>query len=117
RTWGDRQAVTGPVLTIPYRYLVHEDEAANVVYPAGTRRVPRTVVHTGALVLLPEQLEVTGTMAPEERARGPFSTVVYTARPAMKGLFAAPDTSVVRPPDTTFLWDQATVSLGIADPK
>jgi inner membrane protein len=109
RTWGDRQVVTGPVLSVPYRHVVREERVGEAA--------ARESVRTGHLVLLPEQLDVEGRLDPETRARGPFSAVVYTARLTLRGQFGVPDTSVVSGAGVTFLWDQATVSLGISDPQ
>ena len=67
---------------MPYRYVAKE---ANGL---GGHR-------SGTLVLLPEILEVKGAVEPETRHRGPFSSVVYTARLTMQGRFAAPDTSLI----------------------
>ena len=109
RTWGDRQVVTGPVLSVPYRHVVREERVGEAT--------PRESVRTGHLVLLPEQLDVQGRLDPETRARGPFSTVVYVAHLTLRGRFGVPDTSVAPGAGVTFLWDQATVSLGISDPQ
>jgi inner membrane protein len=109
RTWGDRQLVTGPILSVPYRYVVRE--------AAEDGRGVREVVRTGRLVVLPASLEATGRLDPEIRARGPFSTIVYTAHVTLRGRFSAVDESVVGRPDVTFAWDEATLSLGVGDPR
>ena len=104
RTWGRRQTVTGPVLSVPYRIAGREPDG-------------RSVTRTGTLVLLPDVLDVKGAAAPETRHRGPFSSVVYTARITMQGRFAAPDTSSIDAFEPEVLWHEATLSLGVEDPQ
>ncbi|MGE5145267.1 MAG: inner membrane CreD family protein, partial [Candidatus Eiseniibacteriota bacterium] len=63
RTWGGAQAVTGPLLVIPYRYTVpghfYRDSTVTQSTPAQTK--------TGFIYVLPETLKVDGTVAPVER--------------------------------------------------
>lgn len=108
RTWGQRQVVFGPVLTVPYRYVARE---------ARQGEPDVEVTRTGHLVLLPERLDVQGRLDPEVRHRGPFSSVVYTSHLGLRGRFGVPDTRVVTRPDVTFAWDDATLTMGIADAR
>ena len=108
RTWGQQQTVLGPVLSVPYRYLVREER------PDGSTR---EVTRTGYLVLLPEHLDVQGRVDPEVRQRGPFESVVYTSHLGLRGHFGVPDRTVAHRQDATFLWDDATLMLGISDAR
>ena len=108
RTWGERQTLVGPVVSVPYRYVVREEDPG---------RVSREVTRTGHLVLLPEALAVSGRLDPEARMRGPFSTTVYTAHLVLRGRFGAPDVTPVTRPDATIAWGEATMNLGVSDPK
>lgn len=108
RTWGRQQTVLGPVLSVPYRYEVREERGGDA-----TRQVTRT----GYLVLLPEALSVQGRLDPEVRARGPFEAVVYTSHLGLQGRFGVPDTSAVSQPGVTYLWDEASLAIGISDPR
>jgi inner membrane protein len=104
RTWGRRQTVTGPVLSVPYRVVSRESDG-------------RETTRAGTLVLLPEVLDVKAAAAPETRHRGPFSSVVYTARITMQGRFATPDTSLIDGLAPEVQWQDATLSLGVDDPQ
>ncbi len=107
RTWGGRQTLVGPVLSVPYRYVVREARSGEPTARESTRM--------GRLVLLPEQLDLQVRLDPEVRARGPFTTVVYTAHIVGRGRFGRPDTSVVHHDQPTFLWGESTLGLGVTD--
>lgn len=108
RIWGQPQTLVGPMLTVPYRYVTRDEHGD---------AVPREVTRTGHLVLLPEQLDVQGRLDPEVRQRGPFEAVVYTSHLGLRGRFGVPDTSVAGRPDATFLWDDATLTVGLSDAR
>lgn len=109
RTWGARQTLAGPVLEVPYQYVDPDARDATGAPRARTRR--------GSLVLLPERLDVEGTLEAGTRSRGPFSSVVYTARLVLRGHFGVPDRSPVALADATFNWLDATASVGVSDPR
>jgi len=54
--WGKEQTIAGPVLTIPYRSYVTDDK--------GKRSIVIEHAH-----LLPEQLQINGTIKPDSRYR------------------------------------------------
>ncbi len=76
-SWGGAQTVGGPVLTLP---ILRGDSA-----------------RTGAVHLLPERLEVTGTVVPQVRRRGLFRVRLYTATLHLRATFARPDVAGPRP--------------------
>jgi len=102
--WGGAQTLAGPVLEIPYRYTTTDSK--------GQRQQ-----HLTRLFLLPASLDVEGTVTPETRARGLFAVVVYEARLRARGRFPRPDLSQIRPAPEEVLWQDAVISVGIADPK
>jgi inner membrane protein len=103
-TWGGFQTIAGPVLIVPYRYAWTD--------PDGT--IKQT--HARAY-FLPETLDVTGTLEPLVLQRGLFKVVVYRAHLTIKGTFIRPDVTAIRPAPSQTLWDDATISVGIADPR
>lgn len=103
-TWGGAQTITGPVLTVPYRYRL-------------TDSVGRLQEIVERAMFLPEALDVTGDVKPDVRQRTLFKVVVYRAHLQLSGRFVRPDLSKIRPVPVQPLWDQATLSLGIADPR
>jgi inner membrane protein len=103
-TWGASQVLAGPMLTVPYEYTVAENDGR-----------ARQVV--GRATFLPDTLSVQGPLTSDVRRRGLFKVVVYRADLSLSGRFAAPDMSaVVRGPVRPLL-DEASVSIGVADPR
>jgi inner membrane protein len=103
-TWGGAQTIGGPVLSVPYRYL----------WTDGAGRLQSA---TSSLHFLPEVLEIDGVVDPGERKRSLFAVVVYTARLKVRGRFAPPRIRDVTPVPEIILWEGASVSLGVSDPR
>jgi inner membrane protein len=103
-TWGGPQTVAGPVLTIPYR-LARIDNAG------------RSVRATGHAHLLPRDLRITASLQPHKRRRGIFDVIVYHASVRVGGRFARPDVSWIRPTPESVEWQDATLSVGLSDPR
>jgi inner membrane protein len=103
-TWGGRQVVGGPVLSVPY----------SVTWIDGAGRQQRSVCRAN---FLPRDLQIDGTAAPEIRSRGIFDVAVYRAGLKITGRFTRPDVQWIRPAPEHVDWDQATVSIGVADPR
>ena len=102
--WGRAQTVGGPVLSIPYRYSWMDS--------AG--RMQSAVSHYR---FLPQSLDVDGAIDPQARKRTLFTVIVYTARLKMRGTFRPPRLGDVKPAPDEIMWDRATVSLGVSDPR
>jgi inner membrane protein len=103
-TWGGPQTIGGPVLVVPYRYVVTDNSG---------RREERA----GYASFLPDVLEVDGVLEPEERKRGLFKVIVYKAHLKVSGRFARPDLAALTGTDTQARWNDATLNVGIADPR
>ncbi len=73
--WGGKQNLEGPFLVIPYRLIETKNENAS----------------SGKIVILPEELYVSGSLKSEKRKRGIFETVLYNANLNFKGKFILPD--------------------------
>lgn len=104
--WGHPQRVVGPILAVPYTYRVVHD------LPDGRTR---TEIKTGTLYALPENLVLDTALAPEERYRGIFRAVVYTATIKLSGSFAPLDLAAQGLSPDDVHWDQAQLALGISD--
>jgi inner membrane protein len=102
--WGAPQAIAGPVLSVPYGYSWVD---------ANGRKQAATIRH----YVLPESLAIEGTLEPQVRRRSIFNVLVYTARLKMRGRFRPPQLRDLQPPPDAVLWDQATLHLGVADPR
>jgi inner membrane protein len=103
-TWGAPQTLGGPVLSIPY---VHTWLDGN-----GKQQQSWHRVH-----LLGSRLQVGGTVTPEWRRRGIFEVVVYRADLEVSGRFVRPDLELLKTAPERIHWDQATLSMGLSDPK
>jgi inner membrane protein len=103
-TWGGFQTIGGPVLMVPYRSGWTDQDGV------------KKLSHVRAY-FLPETLDVTGSLEPLVLQRGLFKVVVYRAHLVIKGTFIRPDVAAMRPPPSETLWDDATISIGIADPR
>jgi inner membrane protein len=103
-TWGGAQTIAGPVLIVPYRCSITDNDGR-------TRQIP------GRATFLPEALDVQGVLEPELRKRTLFKVVVYKAHLKISGRFSRPDLSSVTRTTVEPLWSEAVVSIGISDPR
>ena len=103
-TWGGSQVLAGPMLTVPYEYTIVENDGR-------TRQV------VGRATFLPDTLSVQGPLTPDVRKRGLFKVVVYRADLSLSGRFSPPDLSGVIRGSVRPLFDEASVSIGVADPR
>ena len=112
-TWGEAQTVCGPVLVVPYHYKVRTPRLAAPGSPVATLPVEETL--TGYACFLPQDLDITGRLAPNVLHRGIYQAVVYGGDLELSGKFAplAFDDWHIAPADV--LWDDAVLTLGITD--
>lgn len=103
-TWGGFQTIGGPVLVVPYRYTALDREG-------------KRLLCTARAFFLPDVLDVKAVMDPQLLRRGLFEVVVYHAHVSITGRFARPDLSAIRPAPAQPLWEEATLSIGVADPR
>ena len=102
QSWGGRQTLAGPFLTVPY---ISRSRDAN-------GKPVETVL---AAHFLPQLLVIDGSLLPETRSRGMYQVTVYGASLSLQGTFSRPDFSGYRVSPTDILWDQAFVSLELPD--
>jgi len=104
RTWGDRQVLAGPVVSIPVVTL---------------KSLPNGTVETNTRFLhfLPENLSVSGDVVPLIRYRSIYEAVLYSSTLNFVGNFKplVPKGLNVQPADIK--WDKAYVTIGISDMK
>ena len=82
--WGGPQAMTGPILVIPYRDTATETVVENGQSVTRSRDVMRE------LSLAPETAQVSTDLRPELRRRSIYEAVVYEARVSGSARFALP---------------------------
>lgn len=95
KAWGGEQQITGPILLIPYserqitsRTVRNEDPKASGGEEYRVIKESRLV--PGYFVLLPARAAFTCNLDPQERQRGIYRSLVYTARLRMAGHFTLP---------------------------
>lgn len=103
-TWGGPQTVTGPVLAIPFTH----------VWTDNAGRQQRT---TGRAFFLSRDLRFDATLDVQTRSRGIFKVAVYRTTLKVQGRFARPDLDWVRPAAERVEWSDATVNVGVSDPR
>ena len=110
--WGGPQAISGPVLVIPYRTT-----ATDTVVQAGkSTTVARDV--TRELTLEPEAVEIRSKVDPELRKRSIYEAVVYDASAAGSARFAfPPDLARYGVNPTTLDLSKAELRFGLSDPR
>ncbi|TAL62788.1 MAG: cell envelope integrity protein CreD [Bacteroidetes bacterium] len=102
--WGQQQTFGGPVLSIPYTVIVKDEK--------GQSETQIRHAH-----FLPDQLDITGTVTPEKRYRGIYVVVLYNTQLHVKGKFSNPNIEALNIPESSFMFNDASVSLGIPDMK
>jgi len=101
-SWSGQQTVTGPLLNIPVQ-LSSKDAKGQIRW------------RTENVLVLPEELAISGGIATEPRYRGIYKTIVYTAKLSLAGAFAAPDFEKLGLAGGIVRWDRATIALGLSD--
>ena len=76
--WGTSQTLSGPVLTIPYRYYYRNNK-------------DEIMSSTNYLHFLPTILQINGKVNPEIRYRGIYEAVLYNSEIEFSGKFNALD--------------------------
>lgn len=105
--WGAAQALTGPVLVLPYREIIKlpPDKDGKVETRTVTRR----------LHVLPETLEVSVRLRDSLRHIGIYEAVVYDADLSLRGAIAAPDLARLGIAPGAINWADAYLAVGMTD--
>ena len=110
--WGAAQAMSGPLLVIPYRA-----SAAETVVQNG-QSVTRSNQVTRDLVLAPEVAKLTTELMPQVRKRSIYEAVVYDARNMGHARFAFPtDLGRTGIDPSQMDLSRAELRFGISDPR
>lgn len=109
--WALRQEIIGPMLEVPYKVWQKSNEQDQY---GNQKRVLSDSINTA--YFLPEQLNVKGKIFPEERYRGIYRTIVYTADLEISGEFTFPDFGKLRfPGEIEIQWEQASFIFIVSD--
>lgn len=94
--WGANQVLTGPIISVPYT----------------TKDNQTRYYH-----FLPDTLAVSSQLAPEERKRGIYSTIVYTSADSIQAKYGALNGTVPASLRASLQWNRSVISYGITDMK
>ena len=110
--WGGAQAMSGPLLVIPYRATATETVVENGQSVTRSRDVTRE------LTLAPEAVELSTDIRPDVRKRSIYTAVVYDARVAGKARFALPlDLARTGVDVASMDLGRAELRFGLGDPR
>ena len=107
--WSNAQVVAGPYIEIPF-----EEEVASVSYE-GDRQKTSIRKLRKTLYLLPETLDISGTVETQTLRRGQYEVVVYKTPLELTGTFTLPQAADVPAADSRYLWAQASFCMGLSD--
>jgi inner membrane protein len=96
--WAGQQTVSGPVLNVPAK-----------LFPVKKDAEPYRIIYH----IMPENLNIAGTIKTEKRHRSIYQAVVYNSSLELSGDFIIPGISPGEKAE--ILWDDAYYSLGITD--
>ena len=110
--WGAAQAMTGPVLVIPYRASATETVIERGQSVTRSREVMRE------LTLAPEAVELSTEVRPEIRKRSIYEAVVYDAGMSGRARFAfPPDLARTGVQPAQMDMSRAELRFGLSDPR
>ena len=99
--WAGSQTVTGPVIGIPYKEMVTEDNK--------THEVKKWAY------FLPNKLDIHARMVPEKRYRGIYQVIVYTTELLIRGSYDSLHVAELNLGADQLLWNEAAVFFDISD--
>lgn len=106
--WSGRQLIEGPVLILPYKKFSKEkDSSGKITYKEVLSNV----------YILPERLDITGSINPEILHRGIFDAVVYNTKLNVKGKFSPLELNKSGINPEMIQWSKAKVAIGLSDLK
>ncbi|MEM6769842.1 MAG: cell envelope integrity protein CreD [Bacteroidota bacterium] len=100
--WGMDQTVSGPVISVPYRYEVPTQD-------------DKTTTRAGWAHFLPDQINVKGELTPQERYRGIFVVVLYNTKLTIEGNFDGFNAAALSIPEAALQWEDARFTVGMTD--
>ena len=118
--WSSDQLVAGPILVVPYTEKVEvRDE---FITPTGEKKTStRWETCRRRAIILPEKLNIDGTLVPEMRHRGIYRVRVFTAELVVSGAFRNLRAAIESLSSEDHLeeieWSKAVVGFGIEDPR
>ncbi len=114
--WGQPQSLQAPVWVIPYTEKIIEQE--NITDKDGnSKTVNRTRYNQRQAIALPQQLAIQAQLHEQERQRGIYHALVYTAEVELTGQFLPPDINSLSNHIEQIHWDKSFIAIGLSDTK
>lgn len=114
--WGESQTLTGPILAVPY--VDHVLTVETVTDKNGdTRTISKDVFTDHTMILLPQELNIKGSLQEEYRQRGIYDTLVYVSELTLNGHFNIQPLLEACNNDCDIKWDKAWIATGLSDTK
>ena len=113
-SWGKEQSIIGPVLIVPYRYLIKSWEEQPTA-DGKIEKVEVTKTSAAKAYFLPSTLTIDGVIEPSQLHRGIYHAVVYTGKITLSAQFTKPDLASLKIDEQNVLWDDAVVTFAIPD--
>ncbi|HNT33731.1 MAG TPA: cell envelope integrity protein CreD [bacterium] len=112
-SWAGEQTIAGPVLVIPYRYVVKNWKEETVNGKPERFEVEETL--TAEAFFLPDSMSIEGSIEPSLLHRGIYDAVVYNGALEISGQFSPPDFTELDIDPVNVLWDKSSVTFAIQD--
>ncbi len=110
--WGGPQVIAGPLVVVPYKTTQVQNEEVN------GKTISRTVEVEKLLYISPEENRVTTSVAPQERRKSIYRSVLYEAQVKGVARFALPaDLPRFGVTPEALLWDRAELRMGASDAR
>jgi len=104
--WGSKQIHTGPALVIPYYHYIQGEDKTKPPVKTKTQ-----------LIVFPETLSVDGKIDTESKYRSLYKVLLYKSALNIKGNIKIPDAALTNIKTEDLLWDEASLIMGVSDPK
>jgi inner membrane protein len=111
RSSSGEQHITGPILVVPYRKTVREWKTHK---ETGVRYLEERELRS-RLYFLPEQFQIEGHVATEERNRGIYQARLYHSDNQVSGYFQVPAQFGISENYADYHFEPAFLSVGISD--
>ena len=100
--WAASQTVGGPVLTIPYQKTWRDEKG-------------KVQISTAYIQVLPDLLQINGSIKPEVRYRGIYKAILYNSKLNVSGVFSLTKLKSLNLPPQSINWNDAFVAILVPD--
>ncbi len=115
-TWGKQQTITGPVLVVPYvKHLVTINTITD--NKGESKTISKDVFNDKSMIILPQELDISGEMQENYRKRGIYHSLVYSADLTLQGHFNIEALLEACSSQCSINWDKAWLAVGLNDTK